>query len=275
MLTPEAALPSLIVEIREQAYQRRRLHKAEKALTLQIKGHCRRLCDGDKAEAEIVYRAMLGKGEHEHAVTALMANMVFLEMRERAEEARAQVEKRLVTLAGQLPVSDWWQAIQGCNLLGLALILGECPGTNDQGLADFATVPKLWKRMGLAVMPDGGRQRRIAGDAAIEHGFAPERRAVIWTIGQSLFLGQSQRVDKATGEVKREAGPYRLLYDARKTYEIERDPEIKPCVAHARAKRYVEKRLLRDLWRAWRRGAKLALEPNAKVPPAAFGIAAE
>ncbi len=279
---PAPGLPPLIVEIREQAYQRRRLHKAEKALTLQIKGHCRRLCGGDKDEAAVVYKAMMGitkkwrPGPHEHelAATALAANMIFLEMRSQAELARMATEMRLEDLAGQLPVSSWWQAIRGCNLLGLALIVGECPGWNDQGIGDFATVSKLWKRMGLAVMPDGTRQRRIAGDAAIEHGFAPSRRAAMWTIGQSLFLAQSQRVDKETGEVKREAGPYRVIYDERKAYEVERDPEIKPCISHARAKRFMEKRLLRNLWRAWRE-ASGHMESTPELPPAEYPRAAE
>ena len=273
-MNPAPDVSPLIVEIREQAYQRRRLHKAEKALTLQIKGHCRRLCAGDKDQAAVVYKAMLGKERSELAATAMAANMVFLNIREQAESARRSVEIRLEDLAGQLPVSSWWQAIRGCNLLGLALIVGECPGWNDQGLGDFATVSKLWKRMGLAVMPDGTRQRRIAGDAAIEHGFAPSRRAAMWTIGQSLFLAQSQRVDKETGEVKREAGPYRVIYDERKAYEIERDMGIKPCISHARAKRFMEKRLLRNLWRAWRE-ARGHLESTTELPPVEYPRAAE
>lgn len=47
-----------------------------------------------------------------------------------------------------------------------------------------------------------------------------------------------------------ESGPLRLLYDERKAYEAGRVET--PAHAHNRAKRYIEKRLIRDLWRAWR-----------------------
>jgi hypothetical protein len=39
--------------------QRQDLHKAEKSLTLQIKANCRRICKGDKEEAEKLYKTIL------------------------------------------------------------------------------------------------------------------------------------------------------------------------------------------------------------------------
>ena len=63
--------------------------------------------------------------------------------------------------------------------------------------------------------------------------------AALFTIGDSM--------------IKSRCSPYREVYDARKAYELERNPEIKPIVAHRRAQRYMEKRLLKHLWQRWRR----------------------
>ena len=124
--------------------------------------------------------------------------------------------------------------------------------------------------MGLAVI-NGGRQRRVSGDEALLHGYSPERRSIMWNIGASLIKQQ---------------GPWRDLYLARLATEHQKAldeglipatstkatvdswakrglPELtkvtKITAAHRsaghmnnRAQRYIEKRLLRDLWRAWR-----------------------
>ena len=70
------------------------------------------------------------------------------------------------------------------------------------------------------------------------HAIPRRRRSAIWTIGDSL--------------IKQNEDGYRAVYDERKQYEKARDPEMSKMYAHRRAQRYMEKRLLRDLWRAWR-----------------------
>lgn len=242
-LTPFEAT---IAELREQHRQRQDLHRAEKSLTLQIKAKCRRLIGGDKAEAEIVYRAMLGKGDHALAVYAIAANAPFLQARSLINSSRVQVEKRLTVLAKQLPagVVKWAEDIRGLGMGSLAAVIGEC---GDIGT--YSNPAKLWKRMGLAVMPDGGRQRRVEGAAALEHGYSPSRRSIAWNISATVMKIQSGNETKGT-----EAGPYRVLYDQRKAYErprVDSDGH-----AHNRALRYVAKRILRNLWRAWRADAR-------------------
>lgn len=240
---------ALIDEIIEQWKERQDHHGQEKALTLRIKARCRRFCSGSKTEADTLYRAMLGKGEHELSAYALAANLRMLEARGILEDHRKSLEKRLETLAKDLPVYDWWVAIMGAGALGLAGLVGEAGD-----LSNYSNPAKLWKRMGLAVL-HGERQRKVSNvELALEHGYAPHRRSLVWNIGDSIIKAQSQRTDKETGEIKREAGEYRLLYDARKEYELPRvqDSKAPKGHAHSRAKRYMEKRLLRDLWRAWR-----------------------
>lgn len=183
---------------------------------------------------------------------------------------RKAYEKRMAKQAEQLPVWETFGKVRGFGIGCLGAIVGECGD-----LGNYSSVAKLWKRLGLAVI-NGERQRCIVGtdDAKKElaklHGYSPSRRAVIWNVGQTMFKAQSQRVDKNTGEVKIEAGEYRRVYDERKAYELARAPEMKPIFAHRRATRYMEKRIVRDLWRAWRdcssEEAKAELSPKVRVP---------
>lgn len=230
--------------LRELHRQRQDLHRAEKSLTLQIKAKCRRLCDGDKKDADVLYAAISGKKEHDLAEYAVVVSMPFIQARELLEQSRKTTEKAMAAEAESLPVAGIVGDVRGFGLGSLAAIIGEAGN-----LSDYATVSKLWKRMGLAVIA-GERQRRKAGADAIEHGYSPSRRSVMWNVGQSVFKAQSARVDKETGEVIREAGKYRQIYDARKEYELPR-VETKGH-AHNRATRYMEKMFLKDLWRAWR-----------------------
>lgn len=226
-------LGDTIDEIREQWRRRQAWHRAEKSLTLQAKALCRRLVAGDKGEAEKVYAAALGRGEHRLADVALGAIFPLVEGRGAIESHRKTVEKRLIKLAKSLPVAPYVESVRGVGLLSLAAIVGECGD-----LANYATVAKVWKRLGLAVMPDGTRQRRISGDAAVEHGYSPARRSVMWNVGACIVKA---------------GGPLKAIYDERKAYELPR--VATKGHAHNRAQRYVEKRFIRDLWIEWRRAA--------------------
>ena len=123
--------------------------------------------------------------------------------------------------------------------------------------------------MGMAVMPDGKRQRKVEGVAALAHGYSPGRRSVMWNIGDCMVKA---------------GGPWRELYDQRKAYEIatqaangitvcpsakipKKNPEAFMSAGHVhnRAKRYIEKRFLRSLWSAWRQ-ATSALQTSHAAP---------
>lgn len=272
----------LIAELIAQHRQREGLHRAEKSLTLQIKANCRWLCEGDKAAAKVLYDAMMLKKPEAHLLGELFwgANLPFINARNQIEPERLRIEKRMADIVAQFPVADWWCEASGRNLLGLAQIIGE---TGD--LWNYANPGKLWARLGLGV-DDGKAPKRQKG---VDNGYVARRRSVSWRIADSLFKGQSERVDKETGEVKRAAGPYRLLYDERKVREIEKATEEGLKVApsakipkakaseyrseghiHKRSLRYMEKRLLKHLWQAWR-AAIAALEPKIEVPSSNSG----
>lgn len=193
----------------------------------------------------------------------------------RAREPFDGVEKTAVKnmerLAAGLPVWGAFGAgVRGFGLKSLAVIVAEAGD-----LSDYPTKGHLWKRMGLAVL-DGVRQGGLAkgatNEAWIAHGYSPSRRSRVWNIGDAMLKAQIRKVkddaDEDTGE-RIALGPYGEAYLRRKAYEVAREPEIAPIKAHRRAQRYMEKRLLRDLWQAWRRAAQPLSERTVKDIPAA------
>lgn len=225
-----STLSPLFVEIQERWRMRQRWHRAEKALILQAKAFCRSWTGGDKEAANKLFDEA-ASGAESVDIALAMALAPFLSAIEDFADKRKDVEKQLRKLSRSSPVWPWVSTVKGFGDLNLAAIIGEA---GDISL--YRSPSCLWKRMGLAVI-NGGRQRRVTGDAALEHGYNPQRRCVAYLLGETL-------VKAGEGCV------YRPLYNERKAYELER-VETK-AHAHNRAARYIVKRALRDLWRAWR-----------------------
>lgn len=175
---------------------------------------------------------------------------------------RAQ-QRELARLGSMLPVHAWQRGVRGFGEVGLARIVAECGD-----LRNYAGPAKVWKRMGLAVI-DGERQRKVTGAAALTHAYVPRRAAIMYNIGESLL--------------KTNDGAYRETYLRRKAIEQEAHPEWaaeksvdrltgKPVSAHPkhyhnRARRYMVKLLLKDLWQAWRAAGEMLLAPGAIPEP--------
>jgi hypothetical protein len=243
-------LTTLCDELRELHRQRQDVHRAEKSLTLQVKAKCRRLCAGDKGGAEKLYRAMFGKDEHPMAFHALAVSAPFIEARKLLEAQRKQTEKLMEKAAKRLPVAGWIESTRGIGIGSLAAIIGEAGN-----LSNYSNPAKLWKRLGLAVI-DGVRQQRRSGAEALEHGYSPSRRSVVWSIGDSMFRAGGYYADlcrerKAYEITKAEAEGLTVV-PAAKVPAKEKEKYRSQGHIHNRAKRWMEKRLIRDLWRAWR-----------------------
>ena len=153
------------------------------------------------------------------------------------DEIEKRTVKDMADLAKQLPVwVNYGQYIRGFGAVSLACIVGEAGS-----LGDYDSHSKLWKRMGLAVM-NGVRQgclkKGSKAEEWIEHGYSAKRRSQMFVIGDVLIKTNRD-------------GVYRQAYDTRKAYEIERCPDMTKMQAHRRAQRYMEKKLLRDLWKNW------------------------
>lgn len=236
------------------------LRRARQRLELQAIATCRTFCGGDKGEGMKLYRKPTLEVE-------IWLEPYRLAMQPLTDAIKEQ-EKRLTKLGKQMPVAAWADTVPGLSPRFLAAIVGEC----GMGPGEFRTVSALWKRMGMAVI-GGERQRRKTGDAALLHGYVARRRALMWNIGDQVAVRQGIRNPKdadgnPTGAVA--INEWGALYLERKAYELARSTEDAPVTlmhAHNRAKRYVEKRLLRSLWQEWRRAA-VAKETISTLPAA-------
>ena len=177
---------------------------------------------------------------------------------------RTQEEKLLCELAQGLPALDWWISVNGLGVLGYALLVSESGALSnypDQGRPASTGVSTLWRRFGLHVVNGKACATWKGGGLTAEQwsdaGYSPRRRSLIFQITSSL---------------KRQ-NPYKALYDSRKLLEAAKAPDGPKMLWHRRAERYVSKRLLRDLWRAWRdhqggavTGQKTCVLAPAEVP---------
>jgi len=152
---------------------------------------------------------------------------------------RAGIESRMETLAKTLPYYSWFASKKGFTAMGLARIVGE-----SGDLLGYSNPGKLWKRFALHVHKGQApsaytnpkwRNHTPDDQEWVEISNVRHRRAEIFSI-----------VD--VGAIQCGNPEYRALYDERKAYEKEKNPEITDDHAHKRAHRYVAKRLLRELW---------------------------
>jgi len=189
------------------------------------------------------------------------------------DDVETNATKEMERLAKSLPVwPAFGEPIKGFGARSLAVIVGEA---GDLSL--YANPAKLWKRMGLAVMNgvrQGGLRKSAGADEWIAHGYNAKRRSFMFVIGDVLVKNQSE---------------YRELYLARKEIErakaAERGLTVAPAAkipakrkeefmsdghVHRRAQRYMEKRLLRNLWSVWRSAKTLPSTilpvPSASIP---------
>lgn len=189
-------------------------------------------------------------------------------------EVEAETTKTLEALARTLPVWPWVESVRGFGAGSLATIIAE---TGDLSL--YANPGKVWKRLGLAVI-DGVRQGGLRGSASkeqwIAHGYSPSRRSRMWNVGQSIMKSNDGRYArilrerkiyehaKAVAEGLTPASTTNETVERWKanglppltkitSSELKKNPGKYRVAGHItrRAERYMEKRLIRDLWNVW------------------------
>lgn len=216
--------------------QRKRLDNALGALIRTSMGWSLKL-----PETERRYLAKLAQDAIEDNSDPAFADVVeaTAACREPFEKIEADCLKEMERLARLLPVwASFAEPIRGFGAASLAVIVAEAGD-----LSAYPTKSALWKRMGLALVDDvrqGGLPKGAPAELWVVHGYSPKRRSRVWNIGDALIKSNRE-------------GEYRTTYLVRKAYELERDPAMTPMHAHRRAQRYMEKRLLKHLWQAWRR----------------------
>lgn len=170
--------------------------------------------------------------------------------------------KEMERLAKSLPVwAAFGEGVRGFGARSLAVIVGEAGD-----LGQYATKSKLWKRMGLAVMDgirQGGLSKNAGAEAWIAHGYNAKRRAMMFVIGDVLVKqGEHYRqvyLDRKQYERAMAVSNGLIVAPAAKIPEKRKHEFISDGHIHRRAQRYMEKRLLRDLWKAWRETAMCGL----------------
>jgi hypothetical protein len=240
---------------------RQRWHRAEKSLILQGKALCRSIVQGTKEEGSALFDDAEAGKDVDSATLAALAP--FLMSIEHFRKARLGVEKELASRAKKIPAYDWILSVRGIAAGGYASLIGEA---GDIG--SYKSVSALWKRMGLAVF-EGVRQKRMTNaEDALLHGYNPSRRSVMWNIGNGIIgsMGRGKRPAPGADLDQYDWTPYERLFVERCRYECANNPEKMPLAtsvkdgelresypkhAQARAKRYVEKRFLRDLYAKW------------------------
>lgn len=227
----------LIAEIVALWRQRQGLTRARVRLELQAQATVRMLCRGDKEAAGKLVK-LADKGSDDPQAEAARDLMEPYRMAQGPLEDRlAALDRRLGKLAKALPIWPYAATIKGLGALAMAKIVGEAGD-----LSKYRTVSAVWKRCGLAVI-DGERQRKVANaEAALAHGYDPQRRSVLYIIGECLFKAQG------TGD---NSGSYRLIYDASKAKHLAK--EVALIVAHKRALREMTKAMLKHVTVEWRR----------------------
>lgn len=276
--TPDPAHADTIAAIQNLFRLRQNMIQAMTKLTLQAQSTVRvpttsdeDFADDDaKAAArkrtEKLYATVLKDPEH-----PLYGNIEpFLFAMEPLEARRAAYEKEMARLVKSLPIYGWAKAVKGLGEVSLANIIGAC---GDIGT--YRSVSCVWKRMGLAVDGNGNRQgnpgKAATAEDWIAHGYNRRRRSVMWNVGNSLILGMGKfrPVYGEDVDSNEEYTDYQRVFARRARYEAGRLPHkcgsaIKESdkgkdsyTAHAanRAKRYVEKRMLKDLYIEWRKAA--------------------
>lgn len=184
---------------------------------------------------------------------------------------RKAAEKKMAELAETLPVAQWIESVHGAGMLGMATIVAEAGD-----LSNYRNTAKLWNRLGYA--PYDGyagsswkratwRPRALTAEEWIEHPFAGERYALMFSISDSLWRAQWISAKKSETEDGLPDGPYGQVYADRRAHTFTTHPDWTKMHRRMDALRVMMKQFLLDLWTEWHRDAP-ATAPTPEPEPA-------
>jgi len=156
------------------------------------------------------------------------------------QEREKAIRKQIGKAAKQLPAWSWCEKQRGLGEIALGRVIGEAGDLHNYG-----SPAKLWKRFGLHVIKGKAPStwRRSGGLSKAEwevEGYSPSRQSIIFSCVITPLVNQGEE--------------YRDLYLYRKELEqakIANGELVTRKHADMRAKRYLGKRVLRDLWNNW------------------------
>ena len=192
---------------------------------------------------------------HIEVATALCSSVMADSMSLKVfDEVKSSLDEAMCSLAEQLHVYPWWESVRGVASQGLASVISE---TGD--LFNYSTPAKVWKRLGLApyskTMADGSvvtkacstwKRAELTKAEWTDAGYSKKRRAVIYAgIGQCL-VKQGRKYHEIYVREKE-----RAVLNHPEWLQKDKNGKIKMGHFDKHAQRYIEKRLIRQLWRHW------------------------
>lgn len=244
-----------IQELKETHRLREDHHTQEKSVILRIKAICRRKTGEGRVGGagkgpikaplatalyngmEAIHKGTAKNPTKEQKDLYMHCSSLFMVM-DMLRKERHKLEKIMEDLVLQLPIwNQWGKGVKGLGILTMGKIIAE-----TGNLSDYDGPAKVWKRMGLGVDPEGKRQRKVAGVDGIKQGYSPRRRAVMWNCGDVIIKSKRDN----------DIPYYYTVYSTRKELEKLHHPEMSDGHAHNRAKRYMEKQLLKHLFNEWK-----------------------
>lgn len=180
-----------------------------------------------------------------------------------------EYKKALKNIVKELPIwKEWAKDIRGVGLSSLGQILAEI----KYPLSNYATVAKVWTRMGVGMvqLPNGewSRQRNFKDkDLAIRAKYVGTRHSILWNLGESLIKQNKDGEFRAIYDYRKKyygekCGCYKLVWDEEK--RIYKQAVCKHC--DDMAKRIMHKEFIKRLWIVWN-GRTLIKKPVVPCYP--------
>jgi hypothetical protein len=152
---------------------------------------------------------------------------------------------------------------------GLARVLSAGSSAAKALEGAYANPAKVWRRLGCAPytfdgktqMPStwrGGRSGKLPASEWEACGYSPRRRSIAYLVGDLIVKANKLKQAGAGGvgvdaeELAARPGPYRVRYDEAKAAVAALHPDYPKQRCHYHGMLLATKRLLRELWRAWR-----------------------
>lgn len=214
-----------VTQIMDLSRTRNTWQQARNRLHLHALALCRSFCAGDKAEAVKLFKATASGDDIR--LLGLVGPMI--EDIERWTERLKPVEKRLADLISGTPIADYIKTTKGLGALSMATLIG-----HTGPFSQYATVSKLWRRLGLCVSEDGSSRGAliVPGVADIR-----PRRAAAYVIG--------------CGMIKAGNADFRACYDKHKARAMDEKGWAK-ARAHNHGMRVATKYLIKKMWQEWK-----------------------
>jgi hypothetical protein len=265
MRMPDLSQSEIVAFIRAEHRRRRFAMKVQQKLDRALESFVRRNCTDWTFDADDKAR----KAFNEQTIGIIKAaretgagDPVIVELVLTTEQGRAPfdairkaAEKKMAQLAETLPAAEWVAGVRGAGMLGFGTIVAEAGD-----LSKYPNVAKLWSRLGYAPF-DGAagstwkratwRTRTLTAEEWVEHPFAAERYAIMFSLSEALWRAQWISGKKSGTDDGLPNGDYGAAYAARRAHTLVTHPDWTKMHRRMDALRVMQKQFLRDLWQQW------------------------